>query len=140
MTKATNGAYPFNGDAGGSGDWQMHPAADLFDEFSCRFDAAAVKARLEWIDEEMYKGWHDLELVSAQSSQGGGTGFGDMVGDFINHVRLLSEDDTHLYSAFPQPMHGSQLFDRPPNPTHAPDHISIEFGRPTVSPAVFFTI
>ena len=59
-----------------------------------------MKARLEAIDEEMYKGWHELDMVSAKTSQGGGTAFGEMVWDFINHVRLLSEDDTHLYSAF----------------------------------------
>jgi hypothetical protein len=100
MTRATKGAYPFNGDAGGSGEWQLHPAADLLDDFACQFDAVAVKQRLEWIDEEMHKGWHDLELVSGQSSQGGGTGYGEMVWDFVNHVNLLSQDDTHLYSAF----------------------------------------
>jgi len=100
MTKASHGTYPFIGDAGGSGDWQIFPVADLFDKFSCRFDAAAVKARLEWIEEQMEMGWHDLELVSAQSSQGGGGGFTDLVWGFIDHVRLLSEDSTHLYSAF----------------------------------------
>jgi hypothetical protein len=78
----------------------MHPAADLVDEFACRFDPATVKARLDWIDEEMYKGWHDLDLVNAQSQAGGGPAFGDMVWDFINHVHLLSKDDSHLYSAF----------------------------------------
>jgi hypothetical protein len=101
MTKATRGAFPFDGDAGGNGDWRIHPAADLFDTFCQKFDAPAVKARLEWIDEQMYMGWHDMDLVSAQSSQGGGGGFGDMVWNFINHVHLLSHDNTHLYSAFP---------------------------------------
>ena len=111
MTNATSGAFPFDGDSGvygqfGSeersrGKWRIHPAAHLFDEFGCGdWDAAAMKARLEAIDEEMYKGWHELDMVSAKTSQGGGTAFGEMVWDFINHVRLLSEDDTHLYSAF----------------------------------------
>ena len=76
--------------------WQI-----WFDDFACKFDAAAVKARLEWIDEEMYKGWHDMERVSGDSSQGGGTGFGESVWDFINYVRNLSEDPKSLYWAFP---------------------------------------
>jgi len=100
MTKASKGAFPFRGDSDGNGDWQLHPAADLFDDFSCKFDAVAVKERLEWVDEQMYMGWHDLDMVSAQASQGGGGGFGDMVWDFINHVNLLSQDPTSLYWAF----------------------------------------
>ena len=111
MTKATSGAFAFDGDSGvygqfGSeerhrGKWRIHPANHLFDEFGCGdWDAAAMKARLEAIDDEMYKGWHELDMVSAKTSQGGGTAFGEMVWDFINHVRLLTQDETHLYSAF----------------------------------------
>jgi len=100
MTEATKGAFPFKGNSGVAGEWQLFPAADLLDVFACRVDVAAVKARLEWIDEQIYIGWHDMDLVSAQSSQGGGSAFGEKVWDFINHVRLLSEDSKHLYSAF----------------------------------------
>jgi hypothetical protein len=111
MTRATSQAFPFDGDSGvygqfGSeerqrGKWRIHAMKNLFDEFACGdWDAAAMKDRLESIDEEMYKGWHEMDMVSAKSSQGGGSAFPQEVWDFIHHVSLLSKDDTHLYSAF----------------------------------------
>lgn len=110
MTKATNLAFPFDGDSGvygqaGSqernrGKWRIHPVKALFDEFCGSWDAATAQDRLEEIDEEMYKGWHEMDMVTARSSQGGGTAYAVEVWDFINHVRLLSKDETHLYSAF----------------------------------------
>ena len=112
MIKATRGAFPFSGESGvygqqGSeerhrGMWQIHPVRSLFTDSCGAFNAQAMKDRLESIDEEMYRGWHELDMVSAKSSQGGGSAFGEMVWDFINHVRLLSEDEAHLYWAFSQ--------------------------------------
>jgi hypothetical protein len=87
MTQDTKGAYPFDGSAGVAGPWRMYPARDLFDDFACRFDVSAVEFRLKWIDEQMRMGWHDLELVDAQSVAGGGTGYGEEVWNFISSVK-----------------------------------------------------
>ena len=100
MTKGTNGTYPFDGYSGVAGEWQVHPIADLLDSFACKFDADEVKRRLEWVDDQMYQGWHSMEVVLAQTSQGGGSGFGPSVSGFIGHVQYLSANDTHLYWAF----------------------------------------
>jgi hypothetical protein len=111
MTKATGEAFPFDGDSGvrgqvGSeerhrGKWRIHPVNNLFDEFACgSWDAAAMRDRLESIDDEMYKGWHELETLAARSAGGGGSTYGPQVWEFINHVRLLIKDDSHLYSSF----------------------------------------
>ncbi|HYP07404.1 MAG TPA: LysM domain-containing protein [Bryobacteraceae bacterium] len=101
MTKTTRGAYPFDGDSGTHGPWKIFAISDLLDQFACdASDSAALKAKLEWIDAEMYKGWYQLSLIDAQTSQGGGNAYGELVGPFINHVRLLSKDKSHLYWAF----------------------------------------
>ncbi len=101
MTSATNGIYPFDGDSGTHGNWRIYPMKSLFEEFACGFSGVtALKRRLEWIDEEMYKGWYQLTLPDAQSSQGGGSAFGPLVPQFINHVRLQAKNRTHLYWAF----------------------------------------
>lgn len=102
MTKHTSGAFPFSGDSGvTTGEWQIKAVKMLFDEFACGFtDVPAMKHRLEWLDDQMWQGWHAMELVDAQSSQGGGSGFGPLVWDMINHVRLLATDRDHLYWAY----------------------------------------
>lgn len=102
MTKATQGAFPFDKDSGIHGNWQIHPMVDLLDEFSCaNWDAAAIKHRLQVIDNDMYQAWFAMSQISdGRTTQGGGGMYGELVWEFINHVRLLSEDDTHLYSAF----------------------------------------
>jgi hypothetical protein len=111
MTQTTGGAFPFDGESGvygqqGSeernrGKWQIHPVKSLFDEFACgSWDATAIKERLENIDDEMYKGWHEMDMVTARATQGGGTTYVKEIYDFIHHVSLLADDDTSLYSAF----------------------------------------
>lgn len=111
MVKATGQVFPFDGDSGvygqaGSeernrGKWRIHAVNNLFDEFTCgHWDATTLKDRLEEIDEEMYKGWHELDLAAALTALGGGSSLDPRVWEFINHVRLLADDDTHLYSAF----------------------------------------
>ena len=111
MTRATQGAFPFDGESGlysqsgtperHRGKWRIHAVNDLFDEFACGFqNADALKDSLERIDELMYKGWHELELVSAKTSQGGGSAYDQMVYDFIDHVTALTKDPNHLYWAF----------------------------------------
>jgi hypothetical protein len=59
-----------------------------------------LKERLENIDDEMYKGWHEMDMVTARATQGGGPAYAKEVYDFIHHVSLLADDDTSLYSAF----------------------------------------
>jgi hypothetical protein len=110
MTQATRGAFPFDGESGvygqqgteehHRGKWRIHPINDLFADACRPWNDSALMDRLESIDEDMYKGWHVLDLVSAKTSQGGGSAFGEMVWDFINHVNLLSKDSTSLYWAF----------------------------------------
>lgn len=111
MTKATMGAFPFDGESGlysqqGSlerhrGKWRIHAVNDLFDDFACgNWDVAALKSSLEDIDDLMYKGWYEITLVEAKSGMGGGSAFDPLVYEFINHVRFLTKDNTHLYSAF----------------------------------------
>ena len=113
MTKATRGAFPFDGESGlysqsgpperHRGKWQIHPVVSLFDEFACgNWDAKAMKDSLVSIDDLMYKGWHTLsDAADRLGAFGGGSAYSPLVWQFINHVRLLSQDDTHLYSAFP---------------------------------------
>jgi hypothetical protein len=50
----------------------------------------------------MYKGWHQMELVSARSGLGGGGAYKGEIEDFIGHVSSLSRDKSHLYWAFGQ--------------------------------------
>jgi hypothetical protein len=112
MTKATGGAFPFDGDSGlygqsgrpehHRGKWRIHAVKDLFEDFACgHWDADKLRDSLVDIDDEMYKGWHEMDMVAAKTSQGGGSAFGPLVEDFINHVIFLSQQDNHLYSAFP---------------------------------------
>jgi uncharacterized FAD-dependent dehydrogenase len=61
-----------------------------------------MKDRLEEIDEDMYQGWYQKSLASARTGMGGGDAIDQLVVDFLHHMDLLSEDDTHLYSAFGQ--------------------------------------
>lgn len=112
MTKATQGAFPFDGDSGlyaqtvderGRGMWRIHAVKDLFDEFACgTWDPATLQRRLEGIDELMYKGWYEMNLVGAKSGLGGGGAYAPEVEQFLRHVTLLTEDNNHLYSAFRQ--------------------------------------
>jgi hypothetical protein len=81
--------------------WRIHAVRGLFDDFcSTPQDDAALRSRLESIDDDMYAGWHELELVEARGGMGGGTAQGDMIYDFIGHVRFLSKNNRHLYWAF----------------------------------------
>ena len=112
MTKATRETLPFDGDSGvysqqGSeernrGNWRIHPVKLLFDEFGCgSWDSETMAERLEEIDDEMWKGWHELELVvNVKTGQGGASAFGPLVSEFIEHVGSLAQDETHLYSVF----------------------------------------
>jgi len=112
MIKATLGAFEFDGESGlyaqhgtyeqHRGMWRIHAVRDLFEDFcSTSKDYAALRSRLESIDDDMYAGWHELELVEARAGMGGGTTQGDMIYDFIGHVRFLSKNNRqHLYWAF----------------------------------------
>jgi hypothetical protein len=113
MTKETNQAFPFDGLSGVYGQagteeqhrgrWRIHPVNDLMNEFACgHWDPTAMKDRLEEIDEDMYQGWYQKSLASARTGMGGGDAIDQLVVDFLHHMDLLSEDDTHLYSAFGQ--------------------------------------
>jgi hypothetical protein len=114
-TEATQGAFPFDGqavwhtqslsEAGGieraMGMWRIHPFKKIFDEFcDNQDDFDALTQRLLAIDEEMYRGWHEMDLVSAKTGMGGGNAVPGEVWDFVRHVSLLSGDKTHLYWAF----------------------------------------
>ena len=111
MTKATGGRYPFDGESGlhaqsgskerYSGQWQIHPVRDLFDEFACgHWDAQRLADRLNEIDDLMYKGWYQMTLAEAKTTFGGGSAVSTMVVDFIHHVDLLTQDNRNLYYAF----------------------------------------
>ena len=113
MTKATSGAFPFDGNSGSYGQlgseersrgmWRIHPVNDLMNDFACgHWDAAEMKDRLEEIDDEMYKGWHEMELAIARTGMGGGDAVDHLVKEFLDHVDALSHDDTNLYSSFGQ--------------------------------------
>jgi len=116
-TEATKGGFPFTGqavwhiqgnsEAGGAeramGMWQIHPFKKMFDDFcGNQEDFDAIRKRLLAIDEEMYKGWHEMDLVSARTQFGGGSVYPGEVEAFINHVSGLSQDKTNLYWAFGQ--------------------------------------
>src|SRR5262249_48939776 len=116
-TQTTNGVFPFDGqavwhtqlptEASGTersmGMWRIHPFVKMFDDFcGNQDDFSALKNRLWAIDEEMYKGWHEMDLVSAKTVFGGGSVYPQEVEDFIKHVSFLSQDKTHLYWAFGQ--------------------------------------
>lgn len=111
MIKATNGVFPFDGNSGvygqagrperSSGQWRIHAIRDLFDDYTCGYwDPDQLTNELKDIEEEMSRGLHELELVSARSGLGGGSAWGPMVDDFIRHVGFLAKQDNHLYSAF----------------------------------------
>jgi hypothetical protein len=113
MTKATQGAYPFDGPSGlysqqgtwerHRGMWRIHAVKDLFDEFACgAWNPSDVQYRLEAIDALMYKGWYEMSLVEFKTHHGGGSAYNPAVGHFINHVNGLTRDDNHLYAAFRQ--------------------------------------
>ena len=85
-TELTKGKFPFDGqavwhvqgqsEASGAerskGMWRIHPFRKMFDDFcGDQEDFDAIKKRLWAIDEEMYKGWHEMELDSARSGLGG---------------------------------------------------------------------
>ena len=107
--QSTRGTFPFDGqavwhtqsptEAGGEehsmGMWRIHPVKKMFDDFCNNADASAMKDRLLAIDAEMYKGWYELSLVDARTSQGGGGAYPQIVGDFIDHVTNLSKDKKH---------------------------------------------
>lgn len=112
--QTTNGAFPFDGqavwhtqtptEAGGAehsmGMWRIHAVKKMFDDFCNHADAVAMKKRLLAIDAEMYKGWYAMSLADARTGLGGGNATPQEIWQFINHVRLLSKDKTHLYWAF----------------------------------------
>jgi hypothetical protein len=112
MTKATRGAFPFDGESGlyaqsgpverYRGMWQIHPVQELYDDFCGQsWDAAALESSLEEIDSYMYKGWHTLsDVADRPGAFGGGSAYSPLVYEFINHVRLLAKDENHLYHAF----------------------------------------
>jgi hypothetical protein len=123
MTKVTFGAPDFDGASGvygqagtyeqSRGMWRIHAVRDLFDDFcSMSKDYAALRSRLESIDDDMYAGWHELELVEARTGMGGGTadeipdnregqaGRPGLIYEFIGNVRSLSKNNRHLYWAF----------------------------------------
>ena len=114
MTKATRGAFPFDGESGlysqsgpverHRGRWQIHPVEELFADFcgpSSSWEVGALESALEEIDSYMYKGWHTLSDVADRTGAfGGGSAYSPLVWDFINHVRLLAKDKNHLYYAF----------------------------------------
>ena len=110
MTKATQGAFPFDGESGlygqsggerGRGMWRIHAVKDLFDQFACgTWDDASLKWSLEGIEELMYIGWRDMKSVEARVA--GGNAYNPVVFQFLHHVNLLREDDNHLYAAFRQ--------------------------------------
>ncbi len=103
MTRFTKGTFPFDGDSGMYGPWRIYPFKDLMDEFAAGFsNVNLLKHRLEWIDDQMYQGWHQIDLADAQSSQGGGSGFGPSVSEFVEHVHYLAQQPSHMYSAFQQ--------------------------------------
>jgi hypothetical protein len=110
MTKATGRAFPFDGDSGvyaqsgtfeqHRGKWRIHAVNDLFDTFTCDadWDANKMEDLLERIDEDMYNGWHALDMVDGIASTSGDA-WGAEVEEFINHVKFLMKDDTNLYWA-----------------------------------------
>lgn len=111
MTKATQGAYPFDGASGlyrqsgtaeqNRGMWRIHAVKDLFDEFGCtNWKDDDIKSRLESIDNLMYKGWYEMSLVEFKTHHGGGSAYNEAVGNFIDHVTYLTKDSKHLYWAF----------------------------------------
>jgi hypothetical protein len=111
MTKATNGALPFDGDSGvhtqrgtfeqSSGKWRIHIVKELFDQFACdRWDVSAMERFLNVIDDDMWRGWDQLRQVSGRFQSDAGSVWGPEVSEFVNHVQRLTQDDTHLYSAF----------------------------------------
>ena len=111
MTKATRGAFPFDGESGLYGQqgpmerhrgmWQIHPVEELFADFCGEsWGVGALESSLDEIDSYMYKGWHILSDAFDRLSGGGGSAYSPLVGHFINHVRLLAKDKNHLYHAF----------------------------------------
>jgi hypothetical protein len=63
-------------------------------------DFDALTQRLLAIDDEMYRGWNEMDLVSAKTGMGGGNAVPAEVWDFVQHVSFLSGNKTHLYWAF----------------------------------------
>jgi hypothetical protein len=112
MTKATGGAFPFDGQSGlysqsgpierHRGWWRIHPVEALFGDFcGPMWDVTSLENAMEMIDCDMYKGWHVLSDVADRTGAfGGGSAYSPLVWQFINHVRLLAKDKYHLYHAF----------------------------------------
>lgn len=111
MTQVTNGAYPFDGASGlyrqtgtpeqSRGMWRIHAVKDLFDRYGCRaWKDDEIQSSLESIDKLMDQGWYEMSLVEFKTHQGGGSAYNEAVGHFIGHVKNLSKDSNHLYSAF----------------------------------------
>jgi len=111
MTKATQGAFPFDGDSGlyqqsgsmeqRSGKWKIHPVRDLFADFACgAWSVDNITTYLERIEADIQLGKYEMELAQAKTGMGGGDAVSPLVSDFINSVSFLAKDDSHLYSAW----------------------------------------
>jgi hypothetical protein len=48
----------------------------------------------------MYMGWHDCDLATQQTNNGGGSGLEGPVEDFIEYMGWLSKQKDSLYSSF----------------------------------------
>jgi hypothetical protein len=110
MTKATNGAFPFDGDSGvysqggtyekASGKWRIHIVKTLFDRFACgSWDVGDMERFLDAMEDDMWRGWDQLQQASGRLQQDGAGAWKDVL-EFVLHVKRLAQDDKHLYSAF----------------------------------------
>jgi hypothetical protein len=100
MTKDTNGAFPFDGNAGVNfGNWKITPFRDILvlDATNHQSDSD-LKTWLLWLDGQIQT---SLNEMVDKHDRGGGTTEG-LVADFFDHVHDLQQTPTHLYSVYQQ--------------------------------------
>jgi hypothetical protein len=99
MTEATRGSLPFDGSAGAAyGDWRTYPFRQLKIECIGGCSDADLKHKIELIVEDFRKSCHYVARAGNMSTQGGGSGYGPLVAEFVDHVYELSKSPIHLYS------------------------------------------
>jgi len=99
MTTPTQGQFPFDGSAGAAfGDWKTYPFRNLKIECISGCSDADLKHKVELIEEDYRKSFYYVARAGNATTQGGGSSYGPLVEEFVEHVYALSKSPIHLYS------------------------------------------
>jgi len=98
MTTATNGSFPFDGDAGANfGRWKITPFQDVRElNAANRQSDSDLRTWLLFLDGQIQTSWLDMVRIH---DVGGGTTEG-LVAEFLDHVTELAKGQDHLYFVY----------------------------------------